>query len=131
MLIVSVVLFLIIILFVKKRLIALSWETIFALVIFSFSFHLVFFVIFPVTFERSITMFLLNKVNYHQGIGKERLEKILIEEYILKSKALEKRIKEQKEIGFFNVKNNGVFLTKKAKIFLTLSLFIKKIYGVK
>lgn len=125
-------LFFLIIFYVKKSsLINLSWETLISFLVVSFSLNLVFFVVFPVTFERSVTMFLLNKVNGNQGIGKRNLEKMLIEEYILKNKALEKRINEQTKINFLTIKNNQVFLTEKGLKFLNLSLFLKKIYGIK
>lgn len=128
----TTLLFFLIIFFVKKKLLVnLSLEIIISILVFSFSLHLTLFVVFPVTFERSLTMFLLNKVNHNQGVEKGKLEKILVEEYLLKNKALEKRIKEQKEIDFLIIKNNRVYLTKKAKAFLNLSLLIKKIYGVK
>lgn len=87
--------------------------------------------IFPVTFERSVTMFLLKTINSKNGINKNDLEKILINDYIKKNKALEKRLIEQKEIDFLRVKKNKVFITDQGKKFLDFSRLIKKIYGLK
>ncbi len=82
------------------------------------------------TFERSITMYLLKTINQNQSITKKDLEKKLIDEYILKNKALEKRLNEQKVINFIEVKNGKVYLTKKGKKFLKIANLIDKIFGI-
>jgi predicted membrane protein len=98
--------------------------------VFSFSLLLSFFVVFPVTFERSITMYLLKTISQNQGINKKELEKKLIDEYILKNKALEKRLNEQKVINFIEIKNEKVYLTEKGKKFLKIANLIDKIFGI-
>jgi hypothetical protein len=87
-------------------------------------------VVFPVTFERSVTMYLLKTISQNQAITKKDLEKKLIDEYILKNKALEKRLNEQKVINFIEVKNSKVYLTEKGKKFLKIANLIDKIFGI-
>lgn len=117
-------------LFLLRKKIGKKFFHFFSALVFSFSFLLSFFVVFPVTFERSITMYLLKTVNQNQSITKKELEKKLINEYILKNQALEKRLNEQKIIDFIEVKKNKVYLTEKAKKFLKMANLIDKIFGI-
>lgn len=73
---------------------------------------------------------MLKTVNQNQSITKKELEKKLINEYILKNQALEKRLNEQKIIDFIEVKKNKVYLTEKAKKFLKMANLIDKIFGI-
>ncbi len=99
--------------------------------IFCLSLHLVFFVVFPVTFERSVTMFLLKTIAKNKEIRKSDLERILITDYIQKNQALEKRLEEQIKIDLLEVNNDRVKITEKGKKFLEISELIKKIYDVR
>ena len=98
--------------------------------IISFSFNLVFFVVFPVTFERSVTMYLLKKIA-DKKISKKELEKNLINEYIIRNKALDKRISEQKVIDFIKEKDGYLWLTEEAKKFIDWSKIINHWYNLK
>lgn len=110
-------------------------ESILAAILVSTSFHLSLFVVFPVTFERSVTMYLLNTlaINHNdqscQGLAKSQLQDKLIKEYVLKNKALDKRLSEQKVINIINGNQECVQLTQQGLDFLKLSELIKKIYG--
>lgn len=111
-------------------------ESFVAAIVLSASIHLSLFVIFPVTFERSLTMYLLSTLNqnpynnYCQGLTKSQLTEQLIDEYILKKDAARKRINEQKIINFLTEKEDCIQLTKKGSAFLKLSNMVKKIYGI-
>jgi hypothetical protein len=122
--------FLILYAFYLKKIISYSWETIIASLIISVSFNLAFFVVFPVTFERSVTMYLLKKIA-HKKISKKELEKNLINEYIIKNNALDKRINEQKVIDFIKEKDGYLWLTRKAKKFIDFSKIIGHWYNLK
>jgi len=106
-------------------------ETYMAALVLSISLNLVFFVVFPVTFDRSVTMFLLNKINTSPPATVSGLEESLIKEYIQKDKAVQRRMDEQSQIGFVSSQNGQVTLLPKAKQFLQLSLIIKNLYGIK
>lgn len=117
---------------IKKK---YHFELLFSALIFSFSLHLVFFVVFPVTFERSVTMYILNTLKNNQknicgGLTKSQLEEKLINEYILKNDAVGKRINEQKIINFLNNDNKCLKITSKSENFLNFSEIIKKIYNI-
>lgn len=120
------VIFLIFIIFVIKK----NFSLYFSALIFAVSFNLSFFVLFPVTFERSVTMYLLNTIKKESGIKKTDLEKKLINEYILKNKALEKRIFEQKTTDFVDIKDNRVYLTDRGYLFLKFSQLVKKVFNL-
>ncbi len=93
------------------------------------SLNLCFFVLFPVTFDRSVTMFLLNTLN--QSSYTERgLEEKFINDYVISQKAIKRRIEEQSIIGFAK-DDNKLELSSKAKTFLKISDIINKIYSVK
>jgi hypothetical protein len=124
--------------FLNRKFFRLSWETIIACLILSFSLHLSFFVIFPVTFERSVTMYLLEKIasgeelkTKNQCLSKQTLNQFLMEEYILKNKAIDKRIKEQEIAGFLKATNNCVRMPPKGRFFLRVVKIIKKVYAIR
>lgn len=130
--------FLLLVLFFNKKF-KLNLETLIAAILISISINLSFFVIFPVTFERSVTMFLLNTLknntnNSCHGLIKSELQKMLINDYIVNKKAVDKRINEQIIIDFIKEKNQEknqcYYLTPKAFNFLTFSELINKIYGI-
>lgn len=96
--------------------------------IMSFSLHFVFFVIFPVTFDRSVTMYILNSLYQQSSMSKTDLEESLINEYIVVNKALDKRLFEQKQTGFVTERENRVELTDQGRLFMYVSFFIKRLY---
>jgi len=123
------------VLFFYKK-IGASLETLIAAILVSVSINLSFFVVFPVTFERSVTMFLLNTLktstdNSCHGLTKSQLEKKLIEDYIIKKKAVDKRINEQSVIDFIKDKNQCIELTPKAIKFLEFSKIVGKYFKIK
>ena len=104
-------------------------ESILAAIIVSAAVHLSIFVVFPVTFERSVTMYLLNTLAQNQ-MTKSQLENKLIKEYIIKNKAIDKRITEQKIIYMIEDNQKRFQLTKRGLNFLNFSEVIRKIYGI-
>ncbi|MGB9911539.1 MAG: hypothetical protein ACPLKP_02975 [Microgenomates group bacterium] len=121
-------------LFFKKT----NRERFFSALIVAFSLNFAFFILFPVTFERSVTMFLLNKIQNEEkknssclGLTFEEAQKFLFEEYIKQKGAVEKRAEEQGKAGIIQFQNQCLSLTKKGKIFLSFSDLIKKLYHIK
>jgi len=122
-------------LFVFKK-IKISYETLFTAIVVAASINLSLFVVLPVTIERSVTMYLLNTLkdnNQRQcgGLTKKELEEKLINEYIIKRKAIDKRVNEQSIIDFVDEKNSCINITLKADNFLKLSKIIGAIYNLK
>ena len=109
-------------------------ESLMAALIICFAIHLSFFVVFPVTFERSVTMFILSAL--HDGSGsmcngltKSEIQSELIDAYIMKRDAVEKRIKEQSAINMVNRKSECVTLTQKGINFLKFAGYVGKLYN--
>jgi amino acid transporter len=116
--------------FVLRKKIEIKEETFFAALVLSFSLHLAFFVVFPVTFERSVTMFFLRELSL-APVSSEDLEKTLIEDYVIGGNAVAKRIAEQKIIGFIDDRHEYLQITKKGRKFLDFADVISRIYGLK
>ncbi len=92
-----------------------------------FLIHLLILFTFPVTYDRSLTIFILKKLN--EGPKAEnQLENLLIDKYIKKDKALIKRIDEQKKINTIDLRNGKIILTEKGKIILKINEFIYNFY---
>jgi len=109
-----------------------NWEHIgFALLV-SICVHLSVFIVFPVTYERSLTMYMLNFILEHKSVKKKEITSALINEYILKNDAVGKRLQEQSFSSFLKVENqNMITLTKRGEFFLIISNVIKKVYGLR
>jgi len=110
-------------------------ETFIATIVMSFSINLSLFIVFPVTFDRSVTMSLLqtlndNNVQSCQGLSKEKLQAHFIDEYVVRNKAVQRRIVEQSMIGMLKDNNNCIELTKTGERFLNFSKSVKQIYGI-
>lgn len=125
----------VLVIFFKKKL-QLSTETAMAAIIVSASINLALFITFPITYDRSITMYLLDRLNNPpansicKGYTESELEQRLSSEYIQKKQALKKRLHEQSVIKFISQDSQCITITEKAKQFLQFSEIIKKIYGV-
>lgn len=111
-------------------------ESMIAALVLAASIHLNFFVIFPVTFERSISMYLLTTLEKNGttacgGLTKEQMREGLITTFIGEKDALQKRITEQSIINMIAEKNNCYTVTEQARRFLLFSTFIKSLYNIK
>ncbi|MBP9817565.1 hypothetical protein KBC75_02280 [Candidatus Shapirobacteria bacterium] len=107
------------------------WQRVAEISLVVWSLNLVFLVLFPVTFERSVTMYLLNKINSSERITKTELREDLEKTYIEKNDAVQKRLNEQKTTGFVKIDGDRIELSKKGELFLKLSAFLAKVYGIK
>jgi len=107
----------------------------------AFSLNFAFFIIFPVTFERSVTVYFLNQLEKAKiknidyptcsgGLTYKQAEQSLIEGYI-KGKAVKKRVEEQKVAKTLDFKNDCIFITSRGKRFLKFSEFVKTIYNIR
>jgi NADH:ubiquinone oxidoreductase subunit 6 (subunit J) len=118
------------------RITKVRFETGLAALVMSASIHLALFVVFPVTFDRSVTMYLLNRLNTSesascQGLSPQQMQNLFIKEYVKRDKAIARRIYEQSVIDMLKEKNECVSLTKRGQNFLKLSEFIKSVYAIK
>lgn len=119
----------------QRRIFKVRFETVLAAIIMSASIHLAIFVVFPVTFDRSVTMYLLNRLNTSQsptcqGLTPQQMEQLFIKEYVKRDQAIARRVKEQSIINILREQNNCVSLTSRGRSFLNLSELIKKLYNL-
>lgn len=122
----------------KQSLKHIRLESIVAGFMVAISLNLMFFVLFPVTFDRSVTMFLLNDLRVNAqittctGLSKEYLQNHFINGYVLgESDAIGRRMFEQHELGFVKGNDSCWSLTDKSKNFLKLSEFIGALYDLR
>lgn len=118
------------------RPLAMYWQTIVAAIIISIAMHMSMFVVFPVTFERSVTMFTLEslqsaKTNVCGGLSKKSMEEKLIQDYVIGRDAMAKRIEEQSIIHMIEKNNDCYTVTDQATRFLQFSHIVKSIYNIK
>lgn len=86
----------------------------------SLSFNLCFLITFPVTFDRSITMFLLARIERNDGkLDASGLEQLYIREYLHDMRQIDRRIAEQSLSGNLRVSNGRIFLTPQGHSLLT------------
>ena len=100
------------------------------------SIHITLFVLLPVTFDRSVTMFLLESLEHEKrnvcgGLTKSDMEQHVIDGYVMQNDAVAKRIDEQMTIDMIQKKNECYGVTPTATVFLQFSSFVKHLYGVK
>ncbi|MGB9637559.1 MAG: hypothetical protein ACPLY7_02050 [Microgenomates group bacterium] len=123
-----------ILIFLNKRVLKLHLETLIAALTISVSLNLSFFIVFPVTFDRSVTTYLLSAINEKShpqtcgGLTEKQLEQFFIEEYVLSQKAVNRRIREQLIIKTVKKDKDCLKLTQRGYNLLNFSNFIKKIY---
>jgi len=120
---------------VIRGVVKVKYDTFFAALVMSASIHLAIFVVFPVTFDRSITMYLLNRLatsqfSTCQGLSPQQMEQLFIREYVKRDQAIARRLKEQSIIKMLEKKDSCVSLTPRGHNFLKLSEFIKQLYAL-
>ena len=86
-----------------------------------------FFIVFPVTIDRSLTVFILRKIEVENAMTEEQVQHALKDEYVTDGEAGKRRILEQELSG--NIKcDKSCVLTKQGKVFLGFSLMIDVLF---
>lgn len=95
-----------------RRLVRLDLPTLIGAVGLSLAFNIAFLISLPVTFDRSITMFLLARIEQHDGrLDGRGLEELFIREYLGDMRQIDRRIAEQSLSGNIRVTDGRIFLT--------------------
>ena len=107
-----------------------SLETRIASAALALSFNICFLVIFPVTIDRSISVFLLNQMAIQeQGITRDELEQIFVNEYVIGLDAIDRRISEQMASNNI-VQHDTVYqITDQGRSFLSFSYFVGQLFN--
>jgi predicted transcriptional regulator len=100
-----------------------------------FSTNIMFFTHFPVTADRSVTIFLLGYMNNHADVKpvmtKEELQNVFIDKYVKEYDAMDRRMNEQIVTGTIEKTTDGNYrLTPKGKLFVKFNVWIGNYYGL-
>jgi len=98
----------------------------------SFSLNVCFLVLLPVTVDRSVTVYLLSRIESRQatGIAAAGLQQAFIDGYVVKMGAIDRRIDEQLKSGNITVDRRGkVRLTPQGERFMRLSRLISVLFA--
>jgi len=109
-----------------------SWFPIsLSLVSICFAFNITFLIVFPVTFDRSVTTFLLEVLDSSkQGLTQAELQQSLVDDYVNKQQAVDRRMQEQ--IYSKNVEHceDRYCLTAQGQNFMRFERWIKQLFGI-
>jgi hypothetical protein len=97
-----------------------------------FSFNLLFFTHFPVTSERSISLFMLGYMNKNvdKAFTKEEITQVFIEKYIIEYGEIEKRFHEQMVTGDLVSDRAGYRISKRGRMILRFFNFIDELFMI-
>lgn len=116
--------------FAAKRFRSIDLPTAIGAIAISLSFNICFLVLFPVTIDRSVTVFMLSRMEAAQRpVTEQDLKNIFENEYLGEMQQIHRRIEEQSLTGNIRVDNGQVTLTPAGKRFLSVSRSIGKIFG--
>jgi len=112
-------------------------ESLIAASIASIAIHVALFVVFPVTFDRSVTMYMLTTLGHAPqsasctGYSKTALEQNFIDGYVNAEDAVGRRINEQSIIGLVTPQSECIELTARGRSFLQFANVVSTIYNLK
>ena len=99
-----------------RRLLNLDLATIVGAVALSLAFNISFLIVFPVTFDRSITMFLLARVERDDGrLDSRSLERLYVREYLGDMRQIDRRVAEQSVSGNIRVVDGRIYITAQGR----------------
>ncbi|WP_176596439.1 MULTISPECIES: hypothetical protein [Sphingobium] len=82
----------------------------------SLSFNICFLITFPVTFDRSITMFLLARIERHDGeLDAAGLERLYMREYLGDMRQIDRRVAEQALSGNIRIDQGHIHITPQGR----------------
>jgi hypothetical protein len=102
----------------------------FSLAALALSFNLTFLIVFPVTFDRSVTTYLLEELAHKKSLSAEQMQSLLINDYVIDKKAVLRRMREQELSG--NVVGQGDLyaLTAQGERFIWVSRGVRWLFGI-
>lgn len=94
----------------------LAPETLVGAVALSLAFNISFLIVFPVTFDRSITMFLLARIERQDGqLDARGLEQVFVRQYLGDLRQIDRRIAEQSLSGTIRVERGRIHITPQGR----------------
>jgi hypothetical protein len=116
--------------FTAKRVSSIDLSSAVGAVMLSLSFNICFLVLFPVTIDRSVTVFLLSRIDASgHPVSERELQQIFESEYLGQMQQIHRRVKEQRLSGNIEVSQGKIALTSNGKRFLSVSRTIGSWFG--
>ena len=102
---------------------SLKNEPLLSRAVMSICFNITFLILFPVTFERSVSMFFLREweIAASEGLTEKEAEERLIRGYVIQLQATNRRISEQVQSGNLWKEGDRYYLSEQGKRFLSFS----------
>ncbi len=122
--IISVIIFILINKFIMKNFLNNTEKILIPIILFQLGYNLI--ISIPTIIDRSLSFYLLEKINKINGINKNDVEGLIRNEYLKEMRVAEMRITEQINSGTLELKNNCIKLTKTGKNVTDISSFIRK-----
>ncbi len=95
------------------------------------SLNIIFLVTFPVTIDRSVTVYLLGQLSSHpSGMTESELDERLIHQYVGEYRAVNRRMREQMMTGNVTLEGERFVLTQQGKNFMGFSAVVADVFGV-
>ena len=101
-----------------------------ALASLALSFNLTFLIVFPVTFDRSVTTYLLEQLAHKGPLSVEQMQSLLINDYVVRDKAVLRRMREQELSGNVEVRDGSYALTTQGEEFISISRGIRRLFHI-
>ena len=94
------------------------------------SFNLTFLIVFPVTFDRSVTTYLLEELAHKKILSAEQMQSLLINDYVIDKKAVLRRMREQGLSGNVVGEGDRYTLTPQGERFIWVSRGVRWLFGI-
>lgn len=94
------------------------------------SFNLTFLIVFPVTFDRSVTTYLLEELAHKKSLSIEEMQSLMIEDYVVRNNAVLRRMREQELSGNVVSQGDRYILTPQGRQFIGLSRAVRRLFSI-
>ena len=94
------------------------------------SFNITFLIVFPVTFDRSVTTYLLEEIAHKKSLSIEDMQTLLIYDYVVKNEAVERRMREQELSGNVTSQDGRYALTAQGEKFISVSREVRRLFSI-
>lgn len=134
LLITSCTLLCIVLIFLKKKIFLkkITGKDIIVILVVTFSFNIVFFTLVPVTAERSMSIFILERMEKYsnQNVTTQEMTKVFKTEFVEDRNAVQKRFDEQVISGTIQENQNEYRITKEGHLLVSFFRFISSLFNV-
>jgi hypothetical protein len=97
----------------------------------AFAANVFFLVVFPVTIDRSVSVYLLGQLSQHPGgLSEEQLSQRMINQYVVEYRAVDRRMREQIVTGNIKAEGDLYLLTDQGQNFIRFSRVVSYIFGL-